>query len=180
MQEISTTPLVELQKVGEERDRLSQELKNLQDNMSLTDKEYAIKIAKLEDIRDNLSDVESKLARASTQIQQLENWFAVKAPKARSSDVVVYNLSASDETSSRVEGLLLYKGFNPDMASKFRNPGKHKQANATTIMYYSDEYRDVAQSLKKGMDILFNNKVFVQLGASSQKANQIIIHLVGK
>jgi len=172
--------LVEVRKVGEERDKLSRELKNLQDNMSLTDKEYATKIAELENIKDNLSDVKSKLAAASEQINKLENWFAVKAPKARSSDVVVYNLSASDETSSRVEGLLLYKGFSPDMASKIRNPRKHKQAKATTILYYSDEYREVAQSLKKGMDILFNNKVFVQPGASSQKANQIIIHLVGK
>ena len=131
-------------------------------------------------LKTNLSDVKSKLANASEEINKLENWFAVKAPKAQSSDVVVYNLSASDETSRRVEGLLLYKGFRPDMAMKIRNPRKHKQAKATTIMYYSEEYHEVAQSLKKGMVILFNNKVFVQPGASSQKANQIIIHLVEK
>lgn len=171
--------LDEVQNVSLDRERLATELKKLRNSMSVTDKEYNKKIDEHERIQIKLSSVKTQLIDASKQINNLENWFSVKAPKAQSSDVVVYNLSASEEISERVEGLLLYKGFEPDMAIKFRNPRKDKQAKVTTIFYYSNEYREVAQSLKKGMDILFGNKVFVLPGASSQKDNQIIIHLVG-
>ncbi|OIO69135.1 MAG: hypothetical protein AUJ57_09590 [Zetaproteobacteria bacterium CG1_02_53_45] len=169
----------------------------------MVDAEMAYKVQeRLEDekneLRLDLADARERINELETQVKSLDQALEKKkttahraetaslsrgsstgvASEARpeTADVDIYTVNIAESQQQGITAELGKTGF----AAKF--PEKRKSmdmANRTTVFYYHDSYKHVAERLVKALGDVSSGKVLLRKGASPFGRNKIVVHIIG-